>query len=377
MENKNSVLTPSALTGTLTFMLTDLEGSTSLWEAYPQKMKGLLARHDQIIENAAAQNAGLVIKPRGEGDGRFVVFGRATDALLAADAIQQALAKEPWPVPKNIRVRIALNTGEAELRDGDFYGPTVNRCARLRSITHGGQTILTQVTYGLVQETMPEGFTFLDLGEHKLKDISRAERIYQLISPGLPADFPPLRTPKRLLQNMPVTLTSFIGRQKELVEVKHRLTTRRLITLSGPGGVGKTRLATQSASAAMEHFPDGGWMIDLTSIANPTQVTQITMTTLGIYEDGCCNPFEKLAYFFQDKKMLLILDNCEHVLTGVTRMVQVLLENTAQLTILATSREPLGVVGETILFISPLSRPKIEEKVSLEAMMAYEAVPLC
>lgn len=363
-------------TGTVTFMLTDLEGSTWLWETYPEKMKAVLARHDELVEASVSQHAGIVIKPRGEGDGRFIVFDRATDALLAAAEIQHALASEQWIVPKDIRVRIALHTGEAELRDGDYYGPTINRCARLRSIAHGGQTLLTQVTYGLVHDSVPADFNFLDLGEHKLKDIRRAERIYQLVAPGLPADFPPLHTPNQLLQNLPVILTPFIGRNKEVAEVKNLLATRRLITISGSGGVGKTRLAVQAASVTTELFPDGGRFIDLAPIPKPTSVTQFVMTALGIYEDSCCDPAERLEYYFQDKTMLLILDNCEHVLSGVAKLVQLLLNTAPRLTILATSREPLGVVGETIWYISPLSTPKIDEELTLETLMTYEAVAL-
>jgi predicted ATPase len=232
------------------------------------------------------------------------------------------------------------------------------------------------VTYGLAQDSLPEEFKFLDLGEHTLKDIRRAERVYQLISPGLPAEFPPLRTSNRLLHNLPTILTSFVGREKELLEISDLISCQRLITIVGSGGVGKTRLAVQAATTVLEQFPDGGWFVDLTSISNPTLVTQFLMTTLGIYEDGCCDSTERLKYYFQDRKMLLILDNCEHILPGVAPLVQLLLGATEQLTILATSRESLGVVGETVWCIPLLSTPGIDEEVSLEALMVYEAVAL-
>ena len=376
MKRDHTVTVAIPVASTLTFMLTDLEGSTALWETYPVEMKVVMARHDELIETAVSRNAGQVIKPRGEGDGRFAVFGRASDAILAADEIQRALAREVWSVPGAIRVRIALNTGEAELRDGDYYGPTVNRCARLRSIAHGGQTLLSQVTYGLVQECAPGEIKFIDLGEHKLKDITRPERVYQLVSPGLPAEFPPLRTTSQSFHNLPTILTSFIGREKELVELSDLVACRRLVTIVGPGGVGKTRLAVQVAAAAHEQFPDGGWFVDLTSISNPALVTQFLMTTLGIYEEGCLDANERLAYYFQGKTMLLILDNCEHVLTGAVQLVQLLLGITAQLTILATSRETLGVVGETVWYIPPLSTPTIDKDLPLEGLMSYEAVAL-
>lgn len=376
MEKNDTNPTPLSQSGIKTFMLTDLESSTWLWEAYPEEMGAALGRHDELIETAVNKNAGMVIKPRGEGDGRFIVFDRATDALLAADDIQRAMAREKWRIPETIKVRIAIHTGEAGLRDGDYYGPTINRCARLRSISHGGQTLLTQVTYDLARNSIPQEISFLDLGQHKLKDIRQAERIYQLNSPGLPDTFPSLRTPNQLLQNLPVTLTSFIGRNREVAEVKNLLATRRLITIIGSGGVGKTRLAVQAASNALEHFPDGGHFVDLTSITNSALVTQYVMSGLGIHEDECCNPVERLEYYFQDKKMLLILDNCEHVLPGVAQLAQVLLHATANTTMLATSREPLGVVGETIWYIKSLSTPRIAEEVSIETLMSYEAVAL-
>jgi len=376
MKDKQANSAGSLPTGTLTFLLTDLEGSTQLWESHHDKFKLVLARHDVIIETTVAQHGGLIVKPRGEGDSRFAVFVRPTSALLAADQIQQTLAQEIWNIPDPVRVRIALHSGEADLRDSDYYGPTVNRCARLRSVGHGGQTLVTQATYSLVYESLPEELSFRYLGKHKLKDIKQPERIYQLISPGLPADFPPLRTQNNLIQNMPVNLTSFIGREKEIEDLTYLLNKQRLLTISGPGGAGKTRLALQASSVSMNHFLDGGWFIDLSLISNPSLVIQFVMKTLGIQEDGYCSPMERLLYFFQDKSILLILDNCEHVLPGVTPLTQTLLGGTTSLTILATSREPLGVAGETVWNITPLSTPKIGTEFSIETLLQYEAVVL-
>src|ERR671932_681683 len=181
-------------TGTVTFLFTDIEGSTTLWEQQPAAMRAALVRHDALVEAIIAVHDGAVVRPRGEGDSRFAVFARATDAVTAAAGLQQALHAEPWPTPTPLRVRMALHTGEADLRAGDYYGSAVNRCARLRAVAHGGQTLLSQATFDLVREHPLPGVDLRDLGAHRLKDLQRPERIYQLVVPDLPTDFPPLET---------------------------------------------------------------------------------------------------------------------------------------------------------------------------------------
>src|ERR671932_2837390 len=194
-------------TGTVTFLFTDIAGSTTLWEQQPDAARAALARHDALVEGIVAEHGGTVVRPRGEGDSRFAVFARATDAVLAAAALQQALAAEPWPTPTPLRVRMALHTGEADLRDGDYYGTAVNRCARLRAVAHGGQTVLSQATYDLVREHPLAGIELRDLGKHRLKDLQQPERIFQLLIAGLPADFPPLATVDRHPHNLPAQTT--------------------------------------------------------------------------------------------------------------------------------------------------------------------------
>jgi class 3 adenylate cyclase len=235
---------PDLPTGTLTFVLTDVEGSTRLWELAPAEMGKAMARHDALIEQSVERNAGNLVRPRGEGDSRFAVFARARDAVAAARDIQQALAAETWPTPTPLRVRIALHTGEADLRAGDYYGSDVNRCARLRAIGHGGQTLLSQSTFGLVRDALPENVSLRDLGEHRLKDLQRPERVYQLLVTGLPAEFPPLLSVDAFRNNLPVQLTSFVGRERELLEIKQLLTATHLLTVTGPGGTGKTRFCS-------------------------------------------------------------------------------------------------------------------------------------
>src|SRR5215216_5840997 len=195
---------PALPVGTVTFLFTDVEGSTRLWEQHPRAMAPALARHDALIEGTVEHHGGALVRPRGEGDSRFAVFARASDAVAAAAALQRALHEEPWPTPAPLRLRVALHTGEAELRAGDYYGGTVNRCARLRSAAHGGQTLLSQATYALVRDQPPPDVEFRGLGEHRLKDLAQPEHIYQLIVDGLPADFPPLATLDSQPNNLPV-----------------------------------------------------------------------------------------------------------------------------------------------------------------------------
>ena len=231
-------------TGTVTFLFTDIEGSTKLWEQYPEAAREALVRHDEIIEALAVKHLGIVVRPRGEGDSRFAVFPRASDAVMAAATIQRAIFEEPWKTSQPLRVRMALHTGEADLRDGDYYGSAVNRCARLRSVAHGGQTLLSHATLDLVRDALPQGVTFRDLGEHRLKDLDRPEHIFQLDIEGLPNGFSPLNTLDRRPHNLPIQRTPIVGRQKEVAAASALLLRDEtgLLTLTGPGGTGKTRL---------------------------------------------------------------------------------------------------------------------------------------
>jgi class 3 adenylate cyclase len=235
----------------VTFLLTDVEGSTSLWDQSPEEMGVAAARHDSLFGAAVAEHGGIHIRPRGEGDSRFAVFTGAADAITAALAIQRAFAGEPWPTPEPVRVRIGLHTGEAELRDGDYYGSAVNRCARIRGLGAGGQILLSEATAALIRDTRPAGVTLLDHGEYELKGLTRPERIFQLVSQDLPAGSPPLRSMIARSHNLPLRLTRFIGREQELAAVRRSLNSGRLVTLTGTGGTGKTRLALQVAADAL------------------------------------------------------------------------------------------------------------------------------
>ncbi len=248
-------------TGTVTFLFTDLEVSTRLWEQEPEAMRGALARHDVILRQAVAANGGQLVK--GTGDGIHAAFATADAAVEAAIESQLALGGEPWGVSEPLRVRMGIHTGVAELRDGDYFGPSVNRAARLMSAANGGQIVVSLATEELVRDERPAAGELLELGEHHLRDLGRPEHVFQIRHPGLPRDFPPLRSLEHLPGKLPVFLTSFVGRDRELESVRDALGRARIVTLIGVGGVGKTRLALQAAGDALVGYSDGAWFCEL------------------------------------------------------------------------------------------------------------------
>ncbi len=334
-----------------------------------------MRRHDELIELAVRQHSGRIVRPRGEGDSRFAVFPRASEALQAAIDIQRRLFAELWTVTP-LRVRVALHTGEADLRDGDYYGSTVNRCARLRSAAHGGQILVSQTTYCLVRDELPGGVSLRDLGEHNLKDLERPEHIYQPVVADLPVNFPPLNTPDQIHNNLPLMLTSFIGRRQEIEELEYLVRQARLLTVAGPGGVGKTRLVIQVAQNVLGSFPDGVWFLDLAPLANSALLSQYVMNLLGLREEPGDLPDETLMKNLRSKVLLLILDNCEHLLPAAAQLSEKMLQKAAGLHILATSREKLGAAGEVVWRISPLSSPGTNEIATPENLLRYGAVQL-
>jgi class 3 adenylate cyclase len=266
--------------GTVTFLFTDLEGSTRLWEEHPDAMQSALARHDEILRHAIAAHDGHIVKMT--GDGAHAAFGTATDAVQAALDAQRALAAEGWGPVGSLRVRMGLHTGPSEARDGDYYGTAVNRAARLMSVAHGGQVIVSLATEELVRDDLSDGSSLMDLGEHLLRDLARAERIFQLCADGLASEFPPLQSLDAYAGNLPAQLTSFVGREDELAAVADALRSSRLVTLTGVGGVGKTRLALQVAAEVLPESPDGGWFCELASATDGEAMLQIVAATLGV-----------------------------------------------------------------------------------------------
>jgi predicted ATPase/class 3 adenylate cyclase len=332
--------------GVVTFLFTDVEGSTRLWEEASEVMMRALAQHDEVIDAAVEAHNGVSVKPRGEGDSRFVVFPAAIDALNAAAAIQTDLTQVNWVTSRSIRVRMALHTGHAELQLGDYYGPAVNRAARLRSIAHGGQTIMSEATWQLVQDHLPEGVTVVDMGRHGLKDLSRPEHVYQLNVRDLPTDFPPLKSLDAVPNNLPIQPTKLIGRERESEEIDRLLTHTRLLTILAPGGTGKTRLAIQVAADHISDYPDGVYFVSLADIDIAHDIAPAVAATLGITLVSGRNPESQLFDYLTARRTLLVFDNCEHLAAGAG-MIATLLLGAPDVTIIATSRTLLNVTGET------------------------------
>jgi predicted ATPase/class 3 adenylate cyclase/Tfp pilus assembly protein PilF len=369
---------PDLPTGAVTFFFTDIEGSTRLWEQYPAQMRSALARHDALAAAIIAQHYGILMKHRGEGDSLFAVFAHATDAVAAACALQQAFVTEQWPAETPLRVRLALHTGEADLQDGDYYGAAVNRCARLRAIGHGEQVLLSLSTEELVRDQMPDGANLRPLGLHRLRDLTHPEQVFQLLHPGLRADFPALRSLNNpsLPNNLPIQVTSFIGRERELVEVSRLLASTRLLTLVGTGGCGKTRLALQVAAGQLDRFTDGVWLVELAPLSDPALVPQTVATALNLHEEPGKPLTRTLTEYLNSRTALLLLDNCEHLLTPCAQLAETLMRSCPNVCILASSREGLGIAGELTYRVQSLSVPDPKQAVTAESLLHYDAVRL-
>jgi predicted ATPase/class 3 adenylate cyclase len=363
-------------TGTITFLLTDVEGSSSLWERAPEAARSALERHDAIIESIVDREGGVVVRPRGEGDSRFAVFARASDSIAAACAIQCALVAEFWLRSPSLRVRIALHSGESDVRQGDYYGNAVNRCARLRLIAHGGQVLISSVTAVLVGSVLPEGATLKDLGHHRLKDLTEPEHVFQLVHAELPTDFPRPPSLDTHSHNLPVQPTALVGRESEVDAVKALLLTpsTRLLTLTGAGGVGKTRVALQVAAEVLEQFADGVFWVPLAALTESDLVVPAIAQTLMIQEEPDTSLLETLSNALRRRTMLLVLDNFEQI-RGAAEAVVALSERCVSLKVLVTSRARLRVYGELEYPLPPLSLPKAPWP-EPERLAQYDAVRL-
>ena len=363
--------------GMITFLLTDIESSTLLWEEHPQDMRLALIRHDRIIEEVVDANEGTVVRPRGEGDSRFVVFDQADKAVKAATEIQQGLAGGFSDFPFSIRVRTGLHTGTASLRVGDYYGTAVNRCARIRGLAHGGQTLLSEVTSQLVRDVLPEELRLVDMGSHHLKGLSRPEHVFQLWIPDLPNKFPPLQSADAVLNNLPEVATDFIGRKREVAEISALFLQQkaRLVTLTGPGGAGKTRLCLEAAHRLLDDFIHGVFFVDLSPITDPALTASTITRSMGIREGGGRPPLDNLIDFLAGKEILLVLDNFEQIIAGATIVSQIL-TSSKTITILVTSRIALFLRGEREYPVLSLSMPGKGEPLGVEQLLEFEAVNL-
>jgi predicted ATPase/class 3 adenylate cyclase len=360
--------------GTVTFLFTDIEGSTRLWERHPAAMASALARHDALLRATVAGHGGCVFKT--VGDAFCAAFHTASAGLAAAADVQRALRDEPWPADVPIRVRMGLHTGAAELRDDDYFGPPLNRVARLMSAGHGGQVLLSQATQELVRDGLPPGVALRDMGERRLKDLIRPEHVYQLVAPGLDDHFPPLKTLDARAHNLPVQSTSFVGREREIRDVERALASGRLVTLTGAGGAGKTRLALQVAAELVDEYADGVWLVELAAVADPRIVPQVAARALGVSDPGGASVDEALAVSLREKELLVVLDNCEHLIAACAALADLLVAAGPAVRVLATSREALRIPAEFLYRVPSLSAPEPGKPARLAALTQYEAVRL-
>ncbi len=369
------VTTVEPASQTLAFLFTDIEGSTRLWEQYRERMKDALECHDAILREAVEASNGRVVKST--GDGFMVVFASATDGLSACLKAQHDLASASWGETGALRVRMALHVGEAARRNGDYYGPTLNRAARVMSAGHGGQVLLSAAAAALVVDQLPEGTTLRDLGEHRLKDLGRPERVFQLVHPDLAASFPPLVVLSHRTSELPGEPSAFVGRAGELKKIRERLEDEsvRLLTLTGPGGIGKTRLALHAAADQVDRFEDGAVFVDLSAARDSASMLAAIARRLGLHETR--EPLlDELARELREQRLLLILDNFEQVTASAPTAAQLLL-GCPRLKLLVTSREALHVRGEHLFSVPPLSLPSpAQRQVSGEQLVRYEAIQL-
>jgi predicted ATPase/class 3 adenylate cyclase len=364
-------------TGTVTFLFTDIQGSTPLWEQEPEQMVRALQIHNDALRGTIQAHGGIVFKT--VGDAFQAAFPTALEGLRAAIAGQRALQTASWNELGELKVRMGLHTGEAQLDPGgDEYAVshTKNRIGRIHSVAHGGQILLSQETRDLVQRNLPEGVTLKDLGEHRLKGMQWLEHLFQACAPGLQEDFPALAATITHPNNLPLELTSFIGRQNEVSQVKDLLHAHRLVTLTGSGGVGKTRLSIQVAEDLLDTFPDGVWYIELAPVSDPEMVPQTVAAALGLHEDPNRSILEVLGSYLERRQLLLVLDNCEHLLTACARLADNLLRRSPALKLCASSREALGIAGEIAFHVPSLATPDPDQLPDLELFTTYEAVRL-
>jgi predicted ATPase/class 3 adenylate cyclase len=357
-----------------TFLFTDIEGSSQLWERDPERMRPALACHDAIARQAVEGHHGVVVKM--SGDGVHAAFDDPVDALQAALAIQAGLANPAATHGIALRVRAGLHAGRAERRDNDFFGSVVNRAARISNAAHGGQILLSHAVAALVGSRLPEGITLRELGSMRLRDLASPERIHQVMHATLREKFPALRTLEATPNNLAQQLTTFVGRKRELEEVRALLNNTRLLTLSGAGGIGKTRLSQQLAAEVLDDFPDGVWFVELAPLSDPRLVPQSVAFVLGVKEEAGHPVVEALVKYGKDRRLLVILDNCEHLVQACAELATQLLQSGPHLKILASSRESLRVAGEATYPVPALAVPGPGTTTTLPALTQYEAVLL-
>jgi predicted ATPase/class 3 adenylate cyclase len=342
--------------GTVTLLFTDIEGSTRMWEAEPDQMAAALRRHDQIMRQTIEQARGYVFKT--VGDSFCAAFAAAPSAVEAVLAAQRAINAEAWPTSGPLRVRMGLHTGACDERDGDYFGPVVNRSARLEAVAHGGQVLISGVTAQLLAGSLTDGVRLQDLGVHRLKDLGQPEQVFQLQAAFLAAEFPPLPSldSPELPNNLPAMLSAFVGREAEMAEIRQLAGSARLLTLTGAGGSGKTRLALQAAAELLGHGTDGAWFADLSAVTDGGQLAGTVSGLLGLPETG--QPAaDRVTQALAGQAVLLVLDNCEHVIDAAAKFCDQVLQHCPKAQVMVTSREPLGIDGEQVYRVPSLSLP--------------------
>ena len=356
----------------VTFLFTDIEGSTRLWEQQPERMPLVMARHDAVSRSVVERNRGTIVKMT--GDGVHAAFDRPLDALIATLDIQQQLSTGETADGLALPLRCGLHAGIDERRDGDFYGRSVNRAARIMCAAHGGQMLLSKAVAEQVDGMLPNGASLRDLGVVRLRDLSTPEHIFQLLHPRLRADFPALRSLEGTPNNLTQQLNSFIGRERELAEITEMLASNRLVTLLGMGGIGKSRLSMQLAAEVLDDFPDGVWFVELAALTDPSSVPQAVASVLGVKEEAGRPVIEALTKYVRDLQVLVILDNCEQVIHGCADLAKRLLQAGPRVKVLTSSRDYLQVAGEMTYHVPTLSVPK--EVISLDRLQQHEAIRL-
>ena len=360
--------------GTVTFLFTDIEGSTKLAREHPEAWEAARARHHAILREAIESNQGYVFQII--GDAFCAAFHKAADALKAATKAQQGLQTEPW-TEFTIYVRMGIHTGEAELKENEYHGyAPLSFVQRLMSAGHGGQILVSNATENLLREQLPKGISLRDMRVQKFAGVPSPIRVFQVVAPDLPMEFPPLRTLDNLPNNLPIQLTSFVGREKELADVKRLLQNTHLLTLIGPGGTGKTRLSIQAAGELLHQYPDGVWFVELAPILDPQLVARTTALAMGLRDEPQRPVIDMLCDYVHEKQILLILDNCEHLVDACARMADRILHAAPETRILASSREALGIGGEVTYRVPSLGLPDISHLPPLESLSQYEAVQL-
>ena len=361
--------------GTITLLFSDIEGSTKLWERASSAMDEALRRHDVIVRGAIDAERGYVFKT--VGDAFCAAFTTSDAAARATDTLQRVLRGESWPAGADIRVRVALHTGVCQERDGDYFGPTVNRAARLLAIGHGGQSLVSGATAELLSDLPGEWGILEDLGQHRLKDLGRPEHVWQLTPRDVLDEFPPLRSLDNpdLPNNLPASLSSFIGREHELNDVRDLIQVSRLVTLTGAGGSGKTRLAMQSAAELLDGTGEGVWLIELAPVADGEQVPLAVASVLGILDGIEISPVDTLLRALTTQAVLIILDNCEHVIDACAKFADAVMRNCPKVHLLVTSREPLGVDGERVYRVPSMTLPGADVE-TVEDLGESDAVTL-